>query len=109
MFAIEVVIALWVHDDWIRPHGGDVLAVVLVYCGLRAVTRIGATGGAVAAFGIGCLVEIAQGLDLLHRLGLKADSLSGTVLGSTFDWSDILAYGAGALAVLLVERLRRAR
>lgn len=96
------------HDDWIRPHGGDVLAVVLVYLGLRSVTRIGVASGAITAFATGCLVEIAQRLDLLRLLGLTADSVSGTVLGSTFDWSDILAYGAGALTVLFVERLRRA-
>lgn len=81
--------------------------MVLVYLGLRAVTRIGVTGGALAAFAIGCLVEVAQWLDLLGKLGLNADSVSGTVLGSTFDWSDILAYGLGALAVLLIEHLRR--
>jgi len=84
-----------------------VLAVVLVYLGLRAVTRIGVAGGALTAFVIGCLVEIAQWLDVLHALGLKPDSVSGTILGSTFDWSDILAYAVGATAVLLVERLRR--
>ena len=83
------------------------LAVVLVYLGLRAVTRIGVICGALAAFAIGCLVETAQWLDLLGKLGLQVDSVSGTVLGSTFDWSDMLAYGLGALAVLLIERLRR--
>lgn len=101
-----MVIALWVHDRWIRPHGGDVLAVVLVYLGLRAVTRLEVIGAATTAFAIACLIEIGQWLDLLHLLGLKPDSVAGTVLGSSFDWSDILAYGIGTIAVLLVERLR---
>ena len=41
LFAIEVVIALYVRDRFVRPHLGDTLAVLLVYCGLRATTRIG--------------------------------------------------------------------
>jgi hypothetical protein len=104
---IEVAIALWVHDRWIRPHGGDVLAVVLVYLGLRAVTPLRPGPAAAWAFAIACLVEIAQWAGLAGRLGLRADSVAGTVLGTMFDWGDILAYGAGAIAVLLVEHLRR--
>jgi hypothetical protein len=35
IFAIEVCIALFVHDGFIRPYVGDVLAVALVYAALR--------------------------------------------------------------------------
>ena len=107
MFLIEVGIALFVHEEWIRPHGGDVLAVVLVYLGLRAVTRVGVSSGALLAFAIACLVELSQWLDLVGRLGLKPDSIAGTVIGASFDWGDILAYGVGAVAILLAEALRR--
>ena len=31
IFAVEVAIALWLHDWLIRPYGGDSLAVALVY------------------------------------------------------------------------------
>ncbi len=40
LLAIEVVIALFVHDAIVRPYVGDALAVILVYTGLRAVTRL---------------------------------------------------------------------
>ena len=38
IFLIEVLIALYVRDAFVRPFGGDILAVILVYTGLRAVT-----------------------------------------------------------------------
>ncbi len=34
VFIIEVLIALYMHDAFIRPYGGDILAVILVYLGL---------------------------------------------------------------------------
>ncbi len=37
IFAVEVVIALYVRDDFVRPYLGDVLAVMLVYCAVRTV------------------------------------------------------------------------
>ena len=33
--AVEVVIACYVHDRFIRPYVGDVLVVVVVYCFVR--------------------------------------------------------------------------
>ena len=31
----EVLIALYVHDDFVRPYVGDVLVVIAVYCAVR--------------------------------------------------------------------------
>src|SRR4051812_30111427 len=38
IFISEVFIGLRVHDRWVRPHGGDVLAVALVHAVVRAAT-----------------------------------------------------------------------
>ena len=35
LLMIEVVIAIYVHDDFIRPYIGDVLVVAVVYCFVR--------------------------------------------------------------------------
>ena len=35
LLIIEVLIALFVHDNWIRPYVGDVLVVVVIYTFLR--------------------------------------------------------------------------
>ncbi len=106
---IEVAIALWVHDRLIRPHGGDALAVVLVYLGLRAVTPVGPKSGVAIAIAIAFAVEAAQWIGLAAILGLRPHTIGETVLGSSFDVGDLIAYCLGALAILVVEALRPRR
>lgn len=107
LFAIEICIALFVRDAFVRPYGGDVLAVALVYCGLRAVTRLGVGAAVAIAFGIAVLVELGQLAGLLDMLGLRGNTVARVVLGGSFEWQDFVAYGAGALGVLIVERMHR--
>lgn len=109
IFIIEVLIALYVRDAFIRPFGGDILAVILVYCGIRAITTMKVLPATILALGIAFLVEIAQALDLITRIGLADNDLARIVLGTSFAWGDIAAYVAGAVIILLVEQLRSAR
>ena len=106
LFLIEVAIALFVRDRFVRPYAGDTLAVILVYAALRAAFRIDGIRAAAIAFLIAVAVEFAQLLRLLDLLGLHDNRIARTVLGYGFEWKDILAYAAGALIVLGVERWR---
>lgn len=106
VFLIEVAIALWVHDSVIRPHGGDALAVVLVYLGLRTVTPVRPKSGAAIALTIAFAVEAAQWIGLAAMLGLRPHTIGETMLGSSFDMGDLIAYCLGALAILAVEAAR---
>lgn len=108
IFLIEVVIALFVRDAFIRPYGGDILAVILVYLGFRAVTNLNINKAVGAALGVAFAVELAQALNLITTLGLADNKLASVVLGTSFAWGDIAAYIAGAIAVLLIERWRGA-
>ncbi len=103
LLGIEVVIALFVRDAFIRPYVGDVLAVMLVYTGLRAVAPIGTIPAITATLAIAFAIEAAQALNLLGALGLSGNALARTVLGGSFDWLDIGAYMAGAVIVLAIE------
>lgn len=109
VFLIEVVIASWVRDAVVRPYGGDVLATILVYLGLRAITNLKVMPAALMALAISFLVESAQALDLVTRLGLAHNETARTVLGTSFAVGDLVAYSVGALLVIVVERLRGAR
>lgn len=101
---MEVAIALFVRDRFVRPYLGDVLAVVLVYCGLRAVLPLRVLPAAVLAFAIGALIEFGQGVNLLDLLGLRGNQVIAVVLGGSFEWLDFVAYAAGALLALAAER-----
>ncbi|MCX7358421.1 MAG: DUF2809 domain-containing protein [Alphaproteobacteria bacterium] len=105
LFAIEVLIALFVRDNFIRPYIGDVLAVAFVYTALRAATPLQLIPALTATLAIAFTIEIAQALNFLDAIGLRNNTIARTVLGGVFDWSDLIAYGAGALVILLVERI----
>ncbi|WP_404338864.1 DUF2809 domain-containing protein [Sphingomonas sp. MMS12-HWE2-04] len=106
LFLVEVGIALFVHDRFVRPYLGDVLAVILVYAGLRAAFRMGVIPAAATAFLIAVAVELGQYFHLLDLLGLERNQLARIVLGYGFELRDFAAYAAGALIVLAAERLR---
>lgn len=103
MFALEVVIALFIDDAFIRPFVGDSLAVVLVYLALRAATPLRRRVALGAALGVAVLVELGQFLRLSELLGLGGSGLARVVLGSSFDPFDLLCYAAGAACVALLD------
>jgi hypothetical protein len=106
-FLIEVGIALFVHDQWLRPYGGDILAVILVYLGLRAVTAMRVRLALLMALAIAFAIEFGQLFQLLDHLGLGHNQLARVVLGGVFDLKDLACYVAGAALAGGVEAFRR--
>jgi len=103
LLAVEIGIALFVRDSFVRPYLGDVLAVVLVYCSLRALFPLVPWQAAGIAFGIAAAIEFGQLIGILDLLGLRGNAIARTVLGSGFEGKDFLAYAAGAAIPLLME------
>ncbi|WP_082456886.1 ribosomal maturation YjgA family protein [Sphingomonas sp. Leaf23] len=104
----EVLIAMFVRDAIVRPYVGDALAVVLVYAGLRAITRLGVLPATLLALLTAIAIEFGQYVHFLDHIGLADNRWARIVLGSGFDPQDFIAYTAGAVVVVLVERYRRA-
>ena len=94
LLLVEICIALFVHDDFIRPYVGDVLVTALLCCLSRAV--LPKLHPALPVFGVSLAAELWQWLGLTQKLGLDGTIL-GVVLGSTADWKDIVCYGLGCL------------
>ena len=92
----EVLIALFVHDRFVRPYVGDVLVVLVLYCLVRAVWNRPCRLLPLWVFLFAALVECGQYLDLAERLGLDGLPVLGIALGSTFDWMDLVCYAVGA-------------
>ena len=103
IFAIEVVIAIWVHDRIIRPFIGDLLVVILLYCLVRGISRLSvkAAAGWVLAFAF--LVEILQYFDIVNLLQLGHNRLARVVIGTSFAWMDLWMYVLGIGLVLWLE------
>lgn len=58
---------------------------------------------ALAAFGVGSALELGQHLAQRGHWQI-ANPVLHIVVGSTPDWLDVLAYGIGAAAVVVIER-----
>jgi hypothetical protein len=103
LFAIEVVIALYVHDHFVRPFLGDVLVVGLIYCFLKSFLKLPVIATAIFVLLFAFSIEWLQFLNILEKLGLQKSKLARTVIGTSFSWEDILCYIVGIAVLLAVE------
>jgi hypothetical protein len=103
----EVLIALHLHDSFIRPFGGDVLVVILLYCMLKSVVMVRVNTAAITVLLFAYTIEVLQYFNIVCLLGWGHSSLARTIIGTTFTWRDILAYTIGIIIVLLTERINR--
>jgi hypothetical protein len=104
IFIVECLIAAFVRDAWIRPYGGDVLAVVLVFACLRTFVNLSTRALAGMAFAVGVLVEIFQWAELPVKLGLAQYPSLRIVIGTTFAWGDVGCYALGACIAWWLDR-----
>ena len=106
LFITEVLIALYIDDDFIRPYFGDFLVVILLYCLVKSFINLPVFTSAILVLLFSYLVETLQYFNIVHHLGLSHSKLAKTIIGTYFTWVDILAYTLGILFVLLIEKLR---
>jgi hypothetical protein len=103
LFLTEVLIALFVRDVYIRPYGGDFLIVIFLYCLVKAITNSDVWRVAFGVLLLSYLIEVAQYLDLIKWIGQENNKVVRVVMGTSFDWGNIIAYTLGILLVLLFE------
>ena len=100
---IEVLIALYVHDDFVRPYLGDVLVVVVLYFFVRIWIPEKYIWLPGVIFVFAAAVEVLQYFRLVEILGVENNVFLRTILGSTFDFKDIVCYGVGCLLLGFCE------
>ena len=104
LFVIEVLIALFVRDRFIRPYGGDILVTLLICCVIRVILprnyRL-PIGGGVLAFAI--LVEVGQYFGLVYLLGLGHIEFFRILNGTGFSWWDMVCYAVGCILFVAVD------
>ena len=106
LIIIEVLIALFVHDNFVRPYLGDVIVVFAVYCAVRVVKPTGRRLLAVGVFVFAVAVEGLQAINIVDKLGLGNIRFFKVLCGSVFDVKDILCYAVGCAILLLWDLLR---
>lgn len=105
LLAFEIWIAMFVHDNIVRPYAGDFLATIFLYWLGKAFVAHANLQVISAVLLLSYLIKTLQYFNLLTYLGLQHSRLARVLLGSHFDWSDLLAYTLGALIAVGAERL----
>ena len=103
LFLTEVIIAVFIHDEIIRPFGGDFLIVILLYCVLKSFIVFGTLLPAIIVLLVSYVIEGLQYFNIVEILGLEKSVLARTIIGTHFSWTDLMAYTFGIFVVLLVE------
>lgn len=101
LLTIEVLIALFVQDRFIRPYVGDVLVIMVLYTFVRIFVPERIKALPVYLFGFAALVELAQYFRIGERLGLEGNRFFSVLIGSVFDVKDIVCYAVGAVLIIV--------
>ena len=95
IFLIELYIALYVHDDFVRPYIGDVFVTALICCFCRIFFPRGIKLLPLYVLIFSFLVETAQYFNVVTLLGLQDNALACTIIGTSFSHIDLVCYAVG--------------
>lgn len=107
LFLIEILIALFVHDKFVRPYIGDFLVVILIYCFLKSFLNLSVWIVAFIVLLFSFAIEITQSFNAIGKLGLQNSEIAKALLGNSFSWIDLLAYVIGILTVISIEKYNK--
>lgn len=107
LFAVEVIIALFVDDRILRPFGGDVIVVWVVYCFVRIFIPDKIKLLPLWVFLFAVCVEVLQYVNIIGLLGLSDSRIASTVLGTSFSFIDIGCYALGCAVLLILTKRKR--
>lgn len=106
LFLTEILIALFVHDRFIRPYIGDFLVVILIYCFVKSFLNTPVVPAAIGVLLFAYTVEVLQYFKVVELLGLQHSRAARIIIGSAFEWQDMLAYTLGIMSVILLEKTK---
>ena len=102
---IEVMIALFVHDKFVRPYIGDVLVTILICSFLRIFIPKGVKLLSLYVFIFAAGVEVLQYFRIVELLGLSDNRFFSILIGSVFDVKDVVCYGIGCVIFFFGEKI----
>jgi len=103
LFLIEVAIAAFFKEGFIRHTFGDFLVVILMYCFFKSYIAGNVLTIAIVTLCIAYLVEFLQLTDFLKYLGLEHNKWANLVFGNSFSVQDLAAYSLGIGVTIFLE------
>ena len=105
LFITEFLIARFINGGFIRNVLGDYLVVFLIYYFLLSFYKWQKIKLAVFVLLVAYLIEILQYVQILKILGIPKSTFTDIILGSSFDWLDMLAYTLAFLSIVFMQRI----
>ena len=103
--AAEVLIGMYAHG-FVRNYFGDFLVVILIFFFIRTFIPENYTWLSAGVFAFALGVEILQGIDIVGKLSIKNELLR-IIIGTEFEYIDIVCYAAGCSATQAYDLIRR--
>lgn len=104
LFITEIAIAYFHFNFFVRGFLGDVLVILLLYSFLKIFVKNNIFRTAVSVLAFAYFVELLHLLKLAEKLHIQSEILL-TIVGSTFDFWDLVAYTLGFILILLIEKI----
>lgn len=109
LLLLEIYIALYVHDRFVRPYLGDFLVVLLLYSFLMVISKLRVVTGILSVLVFSFLIELLQAVRFIEWFGLQDNSLARLVLGTSFSVMDLVMYSLGAIFIAGIEWLLKSQ
>ena len=103
LLAVEIFIATFLKEGFIRHTFGDYLVVILIYSFIRSFVKAKPLPIAIATLTFAFAIEFLQLLNVLDYLNLRSNELAVFILGSTFEISDLIAYALGVITIYFID------
>jgi len=87
-----------------RGFIGDVVIVMFIYSFLKIIKNFNSLKLGICVLGFSFLIEIAQLLDVITKLGIQENQLTNLLFGSVFDPLDLLAYTIGVIFIFAIDK-----
>ena len=104
IFIIEVFIALYIKDNFIRPYFGDYLVIFLVYYFLLSFIKADKNKIALSVLIFAFTVEIIQYFQVLSYFNLEKNRILRIVAGNTFSFEDLIIYTFAFFTIIIFNR-----
>jgi len=95
LLLLIVFIAMFVHDRFVRPYGGDVLITIFICCFVRIFFQGKIKLLPIWVFLFAVAVEVGQYFGIVDIIGLGHIRFFRILIGTSFSWADIICYAVG--------------
>lgn len=104
IFVLLVFIAVYTRG-FVRGFIGDILVMFFMYYSVLTLFRANKTILLLLLFLFSIGIEIGQYFEIVKVLGLEANKIASTVIGTTFDIKDIIAYAIGTILIYILNKI----